>query len=254
MERNLTFARDTAGRVRIKLSWAQADIVAAKGDDFQLIIAGDEDSVNELRVEQADGELVVAQPQLAYAKEILPRRRWLQICLRVPQTWKGDLDIDTVSGTVSVHDITGDELTITTVSGSMSVRDVTSTRLGLHTVSGAISGEHITADRTSLRGVSSKATLSGATLRTTKVFTISGSITLDLESGSRSLDMQSVSGSLCVETDSPVKAALHSLSGQFLLSDDVQSATEGTPLSETLDISASSVSGDLAVKRRNNDA
>lgn len=245
MERNYTYPSTGISRVRMKLTWAQLELVSTSSDQFQAIIAGDDESVNELRVEHNSEDIVIAQPQLAYAKEILPRRRWLQICLRIPKAWQGDLDADTVSGTIGAHGISLPEISLTTVSAAMNVREVTSSSLLLHTVAGAISGIDLSAKRANLRCISGNIAMTGAQFGATRVFTVSGSTTLSLLDGCRTVDAQSVSGSLCVETDSTaVKAALHSLSGQFIRDEDVPAGDGG------LEISASSVSGDLAIKRR----
>lgn len=243
MEHNHTFSGESIRRVRLKLTWAQVELDVTKSTDFQLIVAGDDESAEELRVEQAGDGLTVAQPQLAYAMEILPRRRWLQVCLRVPAAWRGELDANTMAGTMSARTFAGTDVSLTTISGSMNVRDVQADILWLHTVSGTVSGSGISAKRCNLRSVSGQMKLSDVAFEKTKFFSVSGDVELAMRPGARSLDGQSVSGSLCVETDGPVKAALHSLSGQFLLDDSLEQGNG-------LEITASSVSGDLAVKRK----
>lgn len=242
MENNYTYEGSGIRRVRLKLTWAQAEVVPATAGQFQLIIAGDDDSVEELRIEQNDGDLFVSQPQLAYAKEILPRRRWMQICLRVPETWEGDLDVDTVAGSVGVHSVKGADVTIGSISGSLNTRDIKGNAIWLHTVSGGISAENLCAKKGNLRSVSGDMSVQNAAFEYTKVFTISGDVTLTLGASCRMLESQSVSGSVSIETAGPVRAALHSLSGQYILGEGLEAAEGG------LTINASSVSGDLAVK------
>lgn len=243
MEKNRTFSPKDVERIRIKLSWAQVEVDAAKADEFQLLIAGDDESVEDLRIEVQSGRLFVSQPQLSSAMD-LPRRHWLQIYLRVPPGFAGDLDIDTVSGTVNVHGLSMGEMMLTTVAGAISIREVEASALWLHTVSGAISGSALKAKRCNLRSVSSGIDLSDAALMQTKLFTASGDIRLALAQTSQTLDGQTVSGSVCVMTDGPVRAALHSLSGQFVV-------TDGVPMGEgALEVTISSISGDLMIKGR----
>lgn len=245
MERNATFPGGDVRLARLKLTWAQLELVPARETTFQLMIAGDDQSVEELRIELSQGELTIAQPQLTYAKELLPRRRWLQICLCIPKDWPGNLDVDSIAGTVGAHTFTAANIALTTVSGSINVKQLQATgELKLHTVSGGISATDLIAPRGNLRSVSGVVTVEDATFTDTKIFTVSGDITLSVPGSAKTIDMQSVSGSLCVETDGPVQAALHALSGQFLLDDQVETSKDGTY------ISVSSVSGDLAVKRR----
>ena len=255
MEKNLSFSESTATRVRAKLTWAQFEIVSSHAAQVDVFIAGDDESVEELRVEQSENGLVIAQPQLAYAKEILPRRHWLQICLRLPQEFSGSLDVDTVSGAVGAHGVAGAGVSIATVSGQINARDVRADHLRLRTVSGALVGADLAADRGSMRTVSGAVKANGVSMRTAKVFTVSGEVALALSSAGESLDMQSVSGMLYVETDGPVRASLHSLSGQFLLDDDLlpgRGTAQEQPL--IMKITASSVSGDLTVRRNKPDA
>lgn len=244
MERNVAFPSKDTCLVHLKLTWAQAEVVSTKSDQFQLLIAGDDDSIEELRIEQSGEDLIVAQPQLAYAKEILPRRRWLQICLRMPEDWRGDLDVDTIAGTVGAHGIQAGDISLSTVAGSMNVYDIVADRLSMHSVTGAISGRNLRAKRGTLRSVSGAIAAEGVRFPVTKVFTVSSSVTLQLESGCKTVDAQSMSGSLTIYTNEPVRAALHALSGQFIREEDVADAPGG------IEVSATSVSGDLAIKRK----
>lgn len=244
MERNYAFDPQTIGRIRAKLTWAQLEIDPTRSSKIKLMISGDDESVEELRVEEGIEGLLVAQPQLGYAKELLPRNRWLQISLRLPTGWHGDIDADTVAGTISAHIIEGGDVAFNSVSGAINVRDIKARSLWLHTVAGAIAGTSLVAQRTSLRSISGPITLGEIAFGSTKLFTISGHMTLDMLPGCNALDSQSVSGPLAIGTDGPVRAALHSLSGQFVLTGEVPQGDGG------LEISASSVSGDLTVSKR----
>jgi len=244
MERNVSFQSDGVQNVRAKLTWAQIEIVSGPGTEFQLLIAGDDESVEEVRAEKAGEEIVLSQPHLAYAKELLPRRRWLQICLRVPEGWRGDLDVDTIAGMIGLHKVSASSLSLTTVAGAMRVNGAECDFLVLQSATGAITVEGVRAKRANLRTVSGKITFENATVYATKLFTVSGEVFLALRKECRTLDSQSVSGAISVTVDGPAKAVLRSLSGQFLVDEKVEQAEGG------LEITASSVSGDLAVKAR----
>lgn len=245
MEKNLSFPQEPVSRVRVKLTWAQAEMVSSKGDQLQLIVAGDDESVQELRVEMENDTLLIAQPQLGYAKDI-PRRRWLEICVRIPDAWQGDVDVDGVTGAVGAYSIKAQDFSISTVSGPINVRDLSGSMVWLHTVSGAIAAQRVEAKKVNIRSVSSDATLSDSTAQQTKLFTVSGELAVSLMPGSHSVDSQSISGSVCIEVEpgTAVKTAFHSLSGQFLLEDGLQNSEGG------LTVTASSVSGDLAIRKR----
>ncbi len=244
MERNLTLPQEGILNIRSKLTFGQIEVVSGSLEQFELIIAGDEDSVSELRVELSGDSLVIAQPQLSYAKEILPLRRWLQICLRIPKAWKGSVDISTISGMIGARSLWVTEISLTTVSGTILARSIECGRYAQHSVTGTATGEAIQAGYGYLRTVSGKIIMEDALFQTAKVFTVSGEVSLAMKDGGKTLDMQSISAPLCVQVNGPVQAALHSISGQFLLAEDIPQAEGG------LEISVSSVSGDLAVKRR----
>ncbi len=244
MERNLDFSGAAVTRLRMKLTWAQLEIVTADAEDFKLFIAGDDESVEELRAEMSEGDLIVAQPQLGYAKEILPRRRWLQIGLRVPQAWRGELDVDSIAGMVGAHKIRCKQMELSTVSGQIHADGIECDLLEIHTVAGVVNGDGLKAQRGHFRTVSGRMALNDLTLKEGKGTTMSGEMNLSLNEGCKTLDFQSVSGAICVEVEGPAKGSLRSLSGQFLLGGDVHQEPG------CLEIIGSSVTGDLAVKAR----
>ncbi len=246
METNLSFSHDAIERVRAKLTWAQLELLVAPEDEFHLIIAGDDESVEELRAEISARELVIAQPQLGFAKELLPRRRWLQICLRLPEGWRGEIDADSVSGMIGAHKIIGEDVSLTTISGRVLAEGVSANTLSLHSVSGSIAGEALTARRANFRTISGRMGLTNLTLASAKASSVSGEIQISLNDGCRSLDLQSVSGSTSVEVDQVSGASAHSLSGQFVLSDEIQKTPDG------VEITSTSVSGSLMIRRRKN--
>lgn len=244
MERNIRYPARQGMRVRTKLSWAQVEIMSCEKDELQLMIAGDDESVESLRVEQSGEDIVIAQPQTAYAKELLPTKRWLQICVRLPQGFDGDLDIDTISGTVGAHNITGRDIMLTTVGGAIHTRQIESSLLWLHTVSGAVTGDRLSADRCHVRTVSGNVSLTAWKISTAKVFTVSGEVSLSLCPGARALDTQSISGGVGIIVDGPARASMHSLSGQFVLANNIEEAPG------CLEINASSITGDLTVRKK----
>lgn len=246
MEKNFTFSQRAIERLRVKLTWAQLELVSAKADEFQLIIAGDNDSVNELHIEQTGEDLMVAQPQLAYAKEILPRNRWLQICVCVPESWHGEIDTDSISGTIGARDIAAGDLALSTFAGSMNARGLRADKLWLHTVSGTLTGNGLRAKRMNLRSVSGEINMTDMNAATVKLFTVSGEMNLDMADGTQNIEAQSGSGALTIVAGGAVRAVLHSLSGQYSI-EDGEPAEGGS-----LVVTATSVSGDLTIKRRRN--
>lgn len=245
MEKNFTFSSSAIERLRIRLTWAQLELLPCDADEFQLIIAGDDESIDDLRIEQTGDDLIVAQPQITYAKDLLPRRRWLQICICVPEAWQGKVSVDTVSGIIGAHGVSAAEISLTTVSASLNVQNLAAEEaLVLHSVSGAVSANTLQSRRCSLRTVSGDIKATGFSVREAKLFTVSGNVEMDVEPEGRNIDGQTVSGSVLVRTNQNVKATLHSLSGQYTFGE--REATEDS----TLEISITSVSGNLTVETK----
>lgn len=244
MEKNYSFPAGQINSVRIKLTWAQLEIIKGGQEAFHVHVAGYEDRIDEIRVEEKENELFISQPNYTAAKEIVPIKRWIQVCIRLPEGWSGDIDASTVSGMISAHRIDGDDVAFTTVSGSMHVKSISGSHVGIRSITGSIISDTIHAKHLFLRTVSGKANVSNVHSTSSKVFTVSANVNLQLNNGCKSVDIQSISGDIHLEVEGPVKeTSLRSLGGQFLLDEEIDKNEEG------LDISSTSVSGSLTVKR-----
>ena len=97
MERNLSFDTEGVKSVAVHLGWAQLEMFADEVDRIQVMAAGDDGSVEDLRIAVKDGVLLVEQPQYGLSLNIM-ESRWLQVCVRVPSQWKGNVALSTLSG------------------------------------------------------------------------------------------------------------------------------------------------------------
>ena len=239
----MSFSADQVKQIRMRLVWAQAEMIPGTSEELQVFAAGDEDSLQALKVDMEEGTLGISQPAL----QSMAHKRWLQICVRVPQAWSGDIDVDSVSGTVGAHGLDGGELVFATVSGPIHLEDMRARLLRLRTVSGAIAGVGIDTERLAVRTAAGQIGLREMRFDSARAFTVSGTTELMLREGCGTLELQSVSGAVSVEVEGTACAQLHSLSGQFLLDEALRGEENG------LKIYATSVSGGLAVKRRKKD-
>lgn len=247
MEHNYSFPGAEIEKVRVKLTWAQIEITSVAADVFNVNIAGYQDSMDELHVELKDDELVIQQPQYTAAQNILPKRRWLQICLFVPESWKdAEMDISTVSGTASLRKLRGKEMSFSTISGRMNVNEIKGKEISLRTVSGGISGTNIASKHLHLRTVSGNITLADLSFDSAKTFSISGNTTLSIDGDDcESLELQSISGDIVIEVEKPIKgASLHSFNGQYSIEEGLENS------GEHFIIQASSVSGSLSIHKK----
>ena len=90
MERNLSFDTEELSSIAVRLGWAQLEMFADEVDKVQVMAAGDDSSVEDLRIAVKDGILTVEQPQYGLSLNIM-ESRWLQVCVRVPSQWRGDV-------------------------------------------------------------------------------------------------------------------------------------------------------------------
>ena len=118
MERNLSFDTEGLEKIAVHLGWAQLEMFADEVDKVQVMAAGDDSSVEDLRIAVKDGCLTVEQPQYGISLNIM-ECRWLQVCVRVPSQWKGDIALSTLSGLLSARKLCAKSLSLETVSGDL---------------------------------------------------------------------------------------------------------------------------------------
>ena len=153
MERNLSFDTEGLENIAVHLGWAQLEMFADEVDKVQVMAAGDDSSVEDLRIAVKDGTLLVEQPQYGLSLNIM-ESRWLQVCVRVPSQWKGSVALSTLSGLLSARKLSAKTLSMETVSGDLRAVRITAGDASLKTVGGDMHGEQLTAENLSVRSVS----------------------------------------------------------------------------------------------------
>lgn len=240
MERSIGFPAEAVSRIRGRLTFAQVEIFSGAASDISLLLSGDEENLQEVRMELENGELLIAQPQLAFAKEILPKKSWLHVLIRLPSEWKGDFAVGTLTGVLGAQGISGSEMELSTVSGGLQLKDVRADAMHLHTVSGPISAKRIAAEQLRIRSMAGDIAVEGAAFETAKASNVSGEISLSIRENAKLLEIQTVSGSMHLEVQGPARASLRSLTGRLSRSEEV---AEGG-----LEIRGTSISGELVVR------
>lgn len=242
MERNMTMPAQGIQSIRIRLAWAHLDILSDDMEEIQLLVAGDDNTVQELSVSQENGMLNVEQPQFGLSLNITSSG-WMQVCLRLPRKWCGKLEAGTISGSLCARTVATDILSLETVSGSMHVQRVQALEeLNMRTVSGALQGGPLSMPKGYLRTVSGQINVQDLHCPNLRTATMSGRVSLLFAEPFESLDMQSISGGLELSLPSQtVKAQLRSLSGKLNVQ-NIQLAEEGPT------VTATSVSAGLWIK------
>ncbi len=214
MERNLSFDTEELSSIAVRLGWAQLEMFADEVDKVQVMAAGDDSSVEDLRIAVKDGILTVEQPQYGLSLNIM-ESRWLQVCVRVPSQWKGDVALSTLSGLLSARKLCAGSLSLETVSGDLRAVRLTATDATLKTVGGDMRGEQLTAENLSVRSVSGDTALDALNVQSLKCTSVTGEQTYNMTSAFRKVDVTAVSGNVIITA--PVEAmdvSLRSISGR----------------------------------------
>jgi DUF4097 and DUF4098 domain-containing protein YvlB len=242
MERNVNFPVAGISELSVRLGWAQLEIYADDIEQIQVIASGDADTVGDLRIEQADGELVIEQPQYGITLN-LTHGHWMQLCVRVPKTWDSTIRANTVSGLVVARGLGGDAMELDTISGDIKASRITAGKLALKTTAGNIRGEQLTADWITCRSVSGEITLDDITARSYRFTSVSGDTRLKLRAGFEQMELRTVSGDFAILTDvKATRISMRTVSGHKILEGVEQTETEGAPA-----IRVTGVSGNLKI-------
>lgn len=241
MNRNESFPAILVNTLAAHLAWASLDVMVEDVDQIQLFVSGAESDVKELRIICEDNRLTVEQPNCGINLKNLGAERWMQVMIRLPLSWKGEADLNTISAPMTVRGLTGTDFTLDTVSGDLTASDLQSITASLRTVSGSIKAENIFGEKLTLRTVSGDVTARACGYDAYRVNTVSGQVDMDLVRPFEKLDGISVSGNLRLFAPMEcANASLRSVSGRLL--------TRGVSIQpEAPEAKVSSVSGNLEI-------
>lgn len=194
MERNVNYLATMVEAVQVRVGWAQVELLVADTQEVQTAVAGDERSAKELIIRHENGKLVIEQPQYG----LLPHldSKWLQICVRVPQGWKGNVALTTVSGAISAKGVRGAEVSLDTVSGTVHVDRVQCETLAMNAVSGAVQATRVLGRALRVRNVSASIGLFEATFDAVKVVAVSGHVNMAFVRPFVTLELQAATGDM----------------------------------------------------------
>lgn len=215
MERNESFASDNLNDIVVHMAWAQVEIFSDDIDRVQVLAAGDENSVRDLRILVEDNVLLVEQPQYGLSLNITDSR-WMQVCIRIPRNWDKKLHLFTIGGLLNARGISGSRIVLDTVSGDMRTMRLAAQELSLKSISGDVHADNLTANSLTVRTVSGNITLHDASAQTYKCTTVSGEVKLKLKDSFTQMDVRSVSGDVTVLSSlSSMSVTMRSVSGRM---------------------------------------
>lgn len=235
MERNVSFSASGLTDIAVRLAWAQVEAFADDVEKIQVLAAGDEASVRDLRVEVDGDTLAIEQPQYALNLNIT-ESRWMQVCVRIPRAWNEKVHINTIGGMLNVRGLSGSRIVLDTISGDLRAVKLDSVELSLKTISGDIRADNVQTQTLSARTVGGNVSLNDTSASCVKCTTVSGEQTLHIVSAFEKLELRSVSGNVLLT--SPVQlmnVQMRSVSGRM--------NTEGVTLTEDKNASTVRITG-----------
>ena len=240
LERNENFVVTDLNDLAIHLAWAQVEIFADDIDRVQVLAAGDEASVRDLRIVVEDHTLLVEQPQYGLSLNITDSH-WMQVCIRVPRTWSDKIHVNTIGGLLNARGLNGSRIVLDTVSGDVRATRLQAKEISRKSISGDIRTDNLTSEMLSVRTVSGNITLDDVSANVYKCTTVNGEQKAKLKGGFTFMDVRSVSGDVTLLTIiDRMNVSMRSLSGRV--------STEGVDLTESKDaptVRVTGVSADL---------
>ena len=241
MERNLSFDYKQLKEIEINLSWPQLEIFPNEANDVHVIIAGDNKTVPQIKVELQGDKLTVEQPKYGMNLNIA-EGSWMQILMYIPNDFKGEIEASTIIGGINIKGFEGEEIAADTVSGNIKLDNIKVNQLKAKNISGGITIRNITCNKLKIRTVSGDVVADNLIAKDIKLSGVSGKQRLELIKNFEDIEIVSVTGDVeIIQPSEHVKAKLKAIHGQLLL--DNVSDGDGPELSAT------SVTGDVKIKR-----
>ena len=217
MNRNESFSAILVNTLAARLAWASLDVLVEDVEQIQVLVSGGENDVNQLRITCEENRLTVEQPSCGINLKSLGSERWMQVMIRLPRSWKGAVDLHTISAPLNVRGLTGTDFKLSTITGDMNISDMQSITTALHSLSGDVNAEDLQGEKLQLRSVSGDITARACSFDSYRIRTVSGQTDLDVLSPFTHLAGLTVSGNVRLFTPMDrVDAALRSVSGRLL--------------------------------------
>lgn len=216
MEKTFQFGIENLEQVCINVAWPHLEVHFSDREELHMLMAGDESSLSQMKVDFDGKKLFVEQPQFGLFKNYM-QGAWMQIILDIPKAYRKLLDINSVQGSVLVRAYSGEDLRVDTVSGKIIVNDIQSELLSLGTVSGSMTARNVTCEQLKSKSVSGMFVYENLQAKSVKASSVSAKQYYELFHGFEHLDINSVSGNIEVlqpydKVDAKVRAISSSAS------------------------------------------
>lgn len=232
----------TITQLTIHLAGALLELYADDTQEIQVMAAGDDHDMKTIQLTQEGDTLSIEQTVAALAPA--PRvARWMQVTVRVPNSWKGKVDVRTTSGSVHVRGLSVSDLSVDSLSGTIMLTDVVSLSLKVKNGSGGISGTNLYGEECSLFATMGMLSMNRMGFANVSLSSVSHGAILSFERMFSTFRGVSVGGDISLTIPATqCDAILRSASGRMLT--DGVSIVAGAP-----SVRIRTVSGNLSIHR-----
>ncbi len=216
MNRNEFFPALPVTKLNLRLTSAALEIITDDIEDIHVMASGGKADIEELRIAAAADTLTIEQPVSKLTLVAPATGSWLQLTLRLPRSWKGAVEARSVSGWMTIRGLSGTDMSLDTVSGMVSVSDVSFLTLSARAVTGDVKLLQAGVNKASLFSTSGELTATSVAVNTLSASTVTGDISLDLLAPFEELSLHTVTGDLRVAAPiTACDATIRSVSGHI---------------------------------------
>ncbi|MBR6667138.1 MAG: DUF4097 family beta strand repeat protein [Clostridia bacterium] len=216
MNRNEFFPALPVTKLKLRLTSAALEIITDDIEDIHVMASGGKADIEELRIAAAADTLTIEQPVSKLTLVAPATGSWLQLTLRLPRSWKGAVEARSVSGWMTIRGLSGTDMSLDTVSGMVSVSDVSFLTLSARAVTGDVKLLQSGVNKASLFSTSGELTATSVAVNTLSASTVTGEISLDLLAPFEELSLHTVTGDLHVAAPiTACDATIRSVSGHI---------------------------------------
>ena len=203
-------------KLKLRLTSAALEIITDDIEDIHVMASGGKADIEELRIAAAADTLTIEQPVSKLTLVAPATGSWLQLTLRLPRSWKGAVEARSVSGWMTIRGLSGTDMSLDTVSGMVSVSDVSFLTLSARAVTGDVKLLQSGVNKASLFSTSGELTATSVAVNTLSASTVTGEISLDLLAPFEELSLHTVTGDLHVAAPiTACDATIRSVSGHI---------------------------------------
>lgn len=174
--------------------------------------------------------------------------------VEVPEDFKGDIKVQSVSGDVIIDEINGDKVTINTVSGDFDLIKSESETLKVSTVSGEVEIVDVSNEDLDIGTTSGNIDLKGY-FEDMDINTVSGEVEIQMDQVSGNIEIDTTSGEVLINVEeADANIDFNSVSGDLMVAYDIDTSVDkehklkGQIGSGKFDIEVDTVSGDIDLR------